>query len=67
MKLTKKQINQIREHTPKEIIGNTHFVSIEHFGYFQPYDANWAYIAQWVRIAEQEYLVVTLFGEVLGK
>ena len=61
MKLTKKQIDAIRAHTPEELKGKqVHFA--ETLGYFQKSGANWSYIAGWTYDGA---LVVTRFGEVL--
>lgn len=61
MKLSKKQIDLIREHTPAELKGKQ--VSIwEELGYYSPASANWSYRAGWTR---DGVLVLTRFGEVL--
>lgn len=61
MKLTKKQIDMIRQHTPENLKGKQ--VTISHtLGYFQPYEANWSYVAGWTY---DGLLVVTRFGEIM--
>ncbi len=61
MKLTKKQIDIIRAHTPEELKGTQTTIS-QTLGYFQPYEANWSYLAGWTY---DGVLVVTRFGEVM--
>lgn len=61
MKLTKKQIDMIREHTPKELKGKQVCISYT-FGTFQPFEANWSWVAGWTH---DGILVVTRFGEVM--
>lgn len=61
MKLTKKQIDMIREHTPKELKGTQVNISST-LGIFQPFEANWAWVAGWTY---DGILVVTRFGEVM--
>lgn len=66
MKLTKKQIDAIRSHTSKtypEIVGTFPCIE-EELGCYTPANANWGYHAGWTTDGD---LVVTLFGEVLGK
>ena len=70
MKLTKKQIEIIRQNTPAEIVGK-HRATINaeylgEFGYFQPANANWAYIAEYIKYNGQPLLIVTQFGEIMG-
>ena len=61
MKLTKKQIDAIRAHTPAELKGQQ--VSIwETLGTYSKPSANWSYRAGWTR---DGVLVVTVFGEVM--
>lgn len=61
MKLTRKQIEIIRSHTPDYMRGKQ--VKIDDvLGTFQKSDANWSYIAGWTYDGE---LVVTVFGEVM--
>ena len=62
MKLTKNQIKLIKKQTDRTLVGQ-HKTIYEVLGYFQPANANWAYIAGWTCDHE---LVVTQFGEVLG-
>lgn len=61
MKLTKKQIEAIRENTRKKLKG-THQNIATDFGYFTPYGANWSYCAGWTYGGD---LVVTRFGIVI--
>ena len=71
MKLTKKQIEMIRRNTPAEIVGmqrqhiNAQYIG--EFGYFQPANANWAYIAEYISYKGQPLLIVTMFGEIMGQ
>lgn len=66
MKLTKKQIDIIRENTPgglkglqvKTWSGNT-------LGSFRPTGANWSYIAVYIDYNGAPVLVVTRFGEIM--
>ena len=60
MKLTKKQINMIREHTPEELRGKFDRVEIT-LGHYQKPGANWSYCAGWNKAGQ---LIVTVFGEV---
>lgn len=64
MKLTKKQIDMIRAHTPPELKGRTdRDVQInETLGLYYRPDWNWCYQAGWKR---DGHLVVTRFGEVM--
>lgn len=61
MKLTKKQIDIIRAHTPDEMKGTQVRID-EYLGSFQKEGANWKYHAGWTR---EGVLVVTAFGEVM--
>lgn len=61
MKLTKKQIDAIRAHTPEELKGKQVHLA-ETLGHFQKSGANWSYIAGWTYDGA---LVVARFGEVL--
>lgn len=63
MKLTKKQINLIVEQTRPELIG-THQHIHTWLGSYMPSNANWGYHAGWTKDGD---LVVTVFGEVMGK
>lgn len=70
MKLTKKQIEIIRSNTPREIVGKQR-ASIKaqylgEFGYFHPVNANWSYIAEFLKYNGQPLLIVTSFGEIMG-
>lgn len=69
MKLTRKQINIIRENTPKELKGKQASSINEKYGevlgYFQPSQANWCYTAQYITVNNIKYLVVTQFGEIM--
>lgn len=70
MKLTKKQIEMIRRNTPAEIVGKqSATINAEYlgeFGYFIPSNANWAYIAKYIKYNGQPLLIVTSFGEIMG-
>lgn len=70
MKLTKKQIEIIRQNTPAEIVGkqksSINAEYLDEFGYYQPSGANWAYIAEYIRYNGQPLLIVTQFGEIMG-
>ena len=61
MKLTKKQIEIIRENTKKELKGTQKSIC-RTLGYFQPTNANWSWVAGWTYEGD---LVVTRFGEVM--
>ena len=61
MKLTKKQIELIRERTKKELKG-THQSICTTLGFYTPTQANWSYVAGWTYDGD---LVVTRFGEVI--
>lgn len=66
MKLTRKQIEVIRENTPQELKGRQTTIS-QSLGYFQPSGANWSYCAGWARLEANKpmVLVVTRFGEIM--
>lgn len=61
MKLTKKQIEIIREQTKKELKGKQKSICII-LGWHTPSQANWSYLAGWTYDGD---LVVTRFGEVM--
>lgn len=61
MKLTRKQIEIIRSHTPEELKGKQVRIA-ETLGTYQKSGANWSYIVGWTYDGD---LVVTAFGEVL--
>ena len=61
MKLTKKQIELIRSHTPEDLKGKQDRIK-ESIGYYQPREANWSYFAGW---NYDGILIVTRFGEVM--
>lgn len=61
MKLTKKQIDTIKAHTPAFLRG-TQPIIIETLGYFMPAGANWSYRAGYT---DNGILCVTRFGEVM--
>lgn len=61
MKLTKKQIEIIREQTKKELKGTHQSISVT-LGWYTPSQANWSYLAGWTYNGD---LVVTRFGEVM--
>ncbi len=64
MNLTKKQIEIIKNHTPKELRGKS--LSLWDFlGYFTPAGANWSYRVGYVQYKKIYVLVVTRFGQVL--
>ena len=69
MKLTKKQINIIRENTPNELKGKQASSINEKYGevlgYYQPSNANWCYIAQYITVNNIKYLIATRFGEIM--
>lgn len=71
MKLTKKQIEIIRQNTPAELVGKQRAtINAEYlgeFGYFRPSNANWAYIAGYIKYNGQPLLIVTQFGEIMGE
>lgn len=71
MKLTKKQIEIIRRNTPAELVGSQrasiYAEYLGEFGYFQPANANWAYIAEYIKYNGQPLLIVTQFGEIMGE
>lgn len=61
MKLTRKQINEIAQHTPADMVGKqTSIYTV--LGYFQKAGANWSYLAGWTY---DGLLVVTRFGEIV--
>ncbi len=64
MNLTKKQIDIIREKTPKELKGKQMSIWTT-LGYHRPVNANWSYVAGYVQYKKSFVLVVTLFGEIL--
>ena len=70
MKLTKKQIERIRQNTPAELVGmqrtNICAQYLGELGYYQPTNANWAYIAEYIKYNGQPLLIVTQFGEIMG-
>ena len=60
MKLTKKQIDIIIAHTPKELKGTCPAI-VTDFGYYMKSNANWSYRAGYTY---DGFLVVTVFGHV---
>ena len=60
MKLTKKQIDIIINHTPEELKGTFKTIVCE-LGYFMKAETNWAYHAGYTA---DGFLVVTVFGQV---
>lgn len=64
MNLTKKQIDIIREKTPKELKGKQMSIWTT-LGYYRPTNANWAYVAGYVQYKKSFVLVVTVFGEII--
>ena len=60
MKLTRKQIFEIMNHTPANL-KHTHATIEDPLGYFTPSGANWSYRAGWTR---EGVLVVVRFGEI---
>ena len=65
MKITKKQINMIRENTPQELKGRQDVYTVEDYGYFMPSGANWAYHAGYVNHNGSRVLVVKQFGQII--
>ena len=65
MKLSKAQINTIRENTPEELKGRQDLPTLADFGYFMPTGANWSYRAGYVDFNGVRVLVVKRFGEIL--
>lgn len=65
MKLTKKQIEIIRENTPEELKGVNTAYTITDFGYYRPRWANWAYHAVYVSYKGVPVLVVKQFGQII--
>ena len=61
MKLTKKQIEIIRENTKQELKGTQKSIC-RTLGYYQPSGVNWSWVAGWTYEGD---LVVTRFGEVM--
>ena len=63
-KLTKKQIDQIINHTPEELRGKSLGDGCirEILGRFSHEDANWSYVAGWM---EDGTLVVTRYGVIM--
>ena len=64
MKLTRKQIELIKEHTPQELKGRQDFRIVVDFGRYQPSNANWSYKAGYINYNGLMLLVVTRFGEI---
>ena len=62
MKLTKKQVNAIIAHTPRELVGKSVSIAETLGGYSRP-DWNWGYRVGWTY---DGVLLVTRFGEVMG-
>ena len=66
MKLTRKQIDIIIQHTPHELKGKQiSSFSGDRLGSYAPSAANWAYIAQYITHNGAPVLVVTRFGEIM--
>ena len=72
MKLTKQQIDIIRENTPKELKGRTDLSMIADLGRYQKAGANWSYKAGWVQYLMDDIeayrtkvLVVMMYGEIM--
>lgn len=61
MKLTRKQIEIIREQTKKELKGTYQSICTT-LGRYTPSQANWSYLAGWTYDGD---LVVTRFGKVM--
>lgn len=65
MKLTRKQIEIIREHTPRELKGKQGFSFVADLGYYTPSQANWSYMAGFIDYNGAKILVVKRFGEIM--
>lgn len=65
MKLTRKQIDLIRLHTPGELKGKQINSSGDTLGLYTPSGANWSYIAKYIDHNGAPVLVVTRFGEIM--
>ena len=66
MKLTKKQIDIIRQHTPAELKGKQIGSSAgDSFGYYMPANANWSYQVKYIDHNGAPVLVVVRFGEIM--
>ena len=65
MKLTRKQIDIIRENTPTELKGKQAGYSLCTLGLYTPTGANWSYIAKYINHNGAPVLVVTQFGEIM--
>jgi hypothetical protein len=65
MKLTRKQIDIIREHTPQELKGKQGYSFVTDFGYYTPSQANWSYLAGYINYNNNYILVVKRFGEIM--
>lgn len=65
MKLTKKQIEIIRENTPKELKGVNTAYTFQDFGYYQPSQANWSYQVGYIKYKGVPILVVKQFGQII--
>jgi len=61
MKLTKRQIDNIIEHTPAELKGFQKSFESD-FGWYMKRDANWSYQAGWVQHNSGFVLAVKVFG-----
>lgn len=62
MKLTRKQIELVRQMTKCWLVGKHVSISTT-LGYYQPSNANWCYIVGWTSEGD---LVCTRFGKVMG-
>lgn len=65
MKLTKKQIDMIRQYTPVELKGQQIGSGANTLGYYMPANANWSYQAKFIDHNGAIILVVTRFGEIM--
>lgn len=65
MRLTKKQIDLIRQHTPEELKGQQIGSGLSTLGYYMPANANWSYQAKFIDHSGVTILVVTRFGEIM--
>lgn len=66
MKLTKKQIEIIRQHTPADLKGRQICSGVSYtLGYYMPANANWSYQAKYIDHNGIMILVVTRFGEIM--
>ena len=65
MKLTRKQIEIIQEHTPRELWGK-HLPFTCDFGWHMKMGANWSYQVGYVAHNGNQILAVKVFGQIVG-